>query len=135
VRVVLDTNVFVSRVFFSGPPYRILQAWRDGRVKLVLSSEILDEYHRVGQELAKRFSGADLGPIEALLATDAAFVDPPPLPRQVCADPDDDKFLACALASRTKTVVSGDKELLRVTGWRGIRVLRPREFVDLHLAP
>jgi len=135
VRVVLDTNVFVSGVFFSGPPHRILQAWRDGRVKLVLSSEILEEYHRVGQELAAEFIGADLASIEALLATHAEFVDAPPLPQQVCADPDDDKFLACALASRTKIVVSGDKELLRVTGWGGIQVLRPRAFIDLYLSP
>lgn len=134
MRVVLDTNVFVSGVFFSGPPYRILQAWRDERVRLVLSTEILDEYHRVGQQLAAQFPGTDLAPIEALLATHAEFVDAAPLPRQVCADPDDDKFLACALASRTKTIVSGDKELLRVTGWRGIQVLRPRAFVDSHLS-
>jgi len=133
VRVVLDTNVFVSGVIFSGPPYRILRAWRDGRVQLVLSSEILDEYHRVGQELAREFPGIDLASIETLLATHAEFVDAPPLPQQVCADPDDDKFLACALASRTKVVVSGDKELRRVTGWRGINVMSPRAFVDAYL--
>jgi putative PIN family toxin of toxin-antitoxin system len=135
VRVVLDTNVFVSGVFFSGPPYRILQSWRDGRLKLALSLEILDEYHRVGQELAAEFAGADLASIEALLATHAEVFDAPPLPQQVCADPDDDKFLACALASRIKIVVSGDKELLRVTGWGGIQVLRPRAFIDLYLSP
>ena len=51
MRVVLDTNVFVSGVFFGGIPGRILEAWRDARIQLVLSAEILDEYQRVGQTL------------------------------------------------------------------------------------
>jgi putative PIN family toxin of toxin-antitoxin system len=48
VRVVLDTNVFISGVFFTGPPYRILEAWRDARIQIVVSPHILDEYKRVG---------------------------------------------------------------------------------------
>ena len=52
---------------------------------------------------------------------------------QICADPDDDKFLACALAGKCKTIVSGDKELLKVSGYRGINVMRPREFLEKYL--
>jgi predicted nucleic acid-binding protein len=44
VRVILDTNVFVSGVFFTGPPARILQAWSAGQLSLVISPDILDEY-------------------------------------------------------------------------------------------
>jgi predicted nucleic acid-binding protein len=56
------------------------------------------------------------------------------LAERVCSDPDDDKFLACAVASRTKIVVSGDKHLLAVSGFRGIKVVKPRQFVDEHLS-
>ena len=62
MRVVLDTNVLVSGVFFTGPPYRILRAWRDGQVQLVISAEIVDEYHRVGEAMAERFPGVELAP-------------------------------------------------------------------------
>lgn len=134
MKVVLDTNVFVSGVFFDGPPHRILRAWREARLRLMLSSEILDEHSRVGEDLAARFPGADLVPILELVATHAEWVDPEPLRERVCADPDDDKFLACAVASRTRVVVSGDKQLLAVSGWRGIEVLRPRAFVDAYLS-
>ena len=48
MRIILDTNVFVSGVFFTGPPYEILRGWRDGKWQLVISPEILDEYRRVG---------------------------------------------------------------------------------------
>ena len=133
MRVILDTNVFVSGVFFRGPPYEILEAWRDGKVQLVVSPEILEEYQRVGKILAKQFPKVDLGPIIDLLAVGAKLVLPPPLPEPVCADPDDDKFLACALASKTKFVISGDKHLLDVSDYRGITIVRPGKFVNEYL--
>lgn len=133
MRVVLDTNVFISGVFFTGPPYRILQAWRDGAVHIVLSHEIVAEYQRVGEVLATQFPRVKLNPFLELLAVGAEFVAIPPLPEPVCDDPDDDKFLACALASGAWIIISGDKGLLRASGYRGIEIVRPRTFVDEYL--
>jgi len=133
VKVILDTNVFVAGVFFSGPPYTILDAWRHGRVSLVASPEIMEEYRRVVHELAVEFPSVDPGPPLELVAIHAAFVDAPPLPAPVCTDASDDIFLACAVASGTKTVVSGDKALLRTSGYEGVEVLTPRVFIDKHL--
>jgi putative PIN family toxin of toxin-antitoxin system len=133
MRVVLDTNVFISGVFFGGPPYQILKAWRDGEVQVVLSAEILDEYQRVGHTLGEQFPDIDIGRILELLAVEAELVAPSRLPHPVCKDPDDDKFLACAMASGTKFVISGDKQLLQASGYRGIEVLTPRRFLNDHL--
>jgi putative PIN family toxin of toxin-antitoxin system len=134
VRVILDTNVVISGVFFTGPPYHILKAWRDGAVHIVVSPEILGEYRRVGEVLAKQFPSVDLDPLLALLAAEAELIAAPPLTEPVCDDPDDDKFLACALASKTKIIISGDKQLVQVSGYRGIEVIRPRTFVDEYLS-
>jgi putative PIN family toxin of toxin-antitoxin system len=133
VRIVLDTNVFISGIFFTGPPHRILTAWHDGDIEIVASAEILDEYRRVGKELSQQFPGADIEPFLALLAIGANMVIAPELPEPVSQDPDDDKFLACAIAGRCEVVVSGDKHLKKVTGYRGIDVLSPRAFVDCYL--
>lgn len=133
MRIVLDTNVFISGVFFSGPPYQILKTWRDGKVQLVISQEILEEYQRVGETLADQFPGVDLGPILEILTVKAKLTLSPSLPEPVSDDPDDDKFLACALASKAKLIVSGDKHLLNVSGYRGIDIIKPRQFVDDYL--
>jgi uncharacterized protein len=130
VRVILDTNVFVSGVFFGGIPARILEAWRDGRIHPVLSAEILDEYRRVGATLGRRYPGVDLEPLLAILAVHAEVVEAPALAEPVSVDPDDDKFLACAIAAGVAVIVSGDKHLVDESGWRGVRVLRPREFAE-----
>jgi predicted nucleic acid-binding protein len=57
------------------------------------------------------------------------MVQPDALDVEVCVDPDDDKFIAYALACGAKLIVSGDKHLLDVTGYRGIEVLKPRTFI------
>ena len=133
MRVILDTNVFVSGIFFGGPPGQILEAWRDGVIRPVLSTGIMDEYQRVGRLLRAESPTISLEPILALLAVHAELVETPALPEQVCADPDDDKFLACAIASGVTVIVSGDKHLVRQSGWRSVVVLSPRQFVDEYL--
>lgn len=133
MRIVLDTNVFISGVFFDGPPHSILEAWRDGRVQLCISPEIFEEYSAVAERLADRFPPVNLGEILLLLAVEAEFHEAAPLAEPVCEDPDDDKFLACAITAGCSVIVSGDKDLLDASGYRDIDVLRPRRFVDSHL--
>lgn len=130
MKVVVDTHVLISGVFFGGMPARVLEDWRDGKFDLVASPDILEEYRRVGEHLATRFTGVSLAPLLALLVMNAEIVSPPELSRQVSRDRDDDKFIACAVASKCKYIVSGDKDLLEVSGYRGVKVVTPREFLD-----
>ena len=129
MKIVLDTNVFISGVFFSDPPYQILKSWRNGKVQLVS----LRKYLRVEKFLAERFLKINLDPIIKLIALKAELVLAPNLSDPICDDPNDDKFLACALKSKNKLIISGDKHLLRVSGYRGIKIIRTRKFVDNYL--
>lgn len=131
MKVVLDTNVLMSAIFFSGTPYRVLDAWRKGRIELVVSQEIIEEYRQTGQSLTRSFPGVDVAPWIELILAEASLVLAPPLPEPVCTDPDDDKFLACALAAKARVVCSGDKALLKTRGYQGIQVLTARQVLDL----
>jgi uncharacterized protein len=134
VKVVLDTNVIVSGLFFGGIPGQILSAWNAGQFTLVLSASILAEYREVGAELSSRNDGLDFESFAAVLLLNSEVVDAPEhLDPQVCDDSEDDKFLACANAASAEIVVSGDRQLLATTGWNGIQVLKPREFSDRYL--
>lgn len=136
MKVVLDTNVVVSGVFFGGVPGRILSAWSAGQFVLVLSPAILEEYRRVGHELGVRYPdvNAAFEPVLTLITMNAMIVDAPVLTESVSQDPDDDMFLAAALAAQAPCVVSGDRDLLQVSGWRGFEVLTPRQFLDRHVS-
>lgn len=129
MRSVLDTNVFISAVFFHGRHYDILKAWDEGRVALVLSPEILDEYRRVGHVLANRYPGVDLSPFLALAASHAEIVAAPPFATAVCRDPDDDMFLACAVAGRADAIVTGDRDLLDLHPFGSVDILKPSELL------
>ena len=131
MRIVLDTNVFVSGVFFGGHPGSVLEAWWDGRVEVVISREIIEEYVRVGERLSSRFPGVDLTRALDLLGTSATLVEAPPLTEPVCRDADDDKFIACAMAAEVSYVVSGDRDLLEVPPYRGVVVVSPRALIEI----
>ena len=133
MKVVVDTNVVLSGVFFGGLPGRVLEAWREGRFTLVLSAPYSPN-REAGAEFESQYGGAAFEAFAALLVMNSEIVDAPAhLPDQVCTDPDDDKFLACALAAGISVIVSGDKRLRAVSGWNGIEILTPRQFIDRYV--
>lgn len=134
MRIVLDTNVFISGIFFSGPPFQILQAWKDSKIQIVLSQEIINEYQRVAESLSNKFPSVDISSIIDLVTIYGEIVDTKGFEVLECSDPDDNKFIECAIASNSKVIVSGDKHLLNVSGFHNIIVHKPREFVDLYLS-
>ena len=132
MRIVLDTNVLVSGIFFGGAPERIFHAWQYGKVQLVISAEIYAEYEEVVERFAEDHPSiaTDLPSVLERITLFAELCTPSPLEEQVSSDPDDDKFLACAVHTGVEIVVSGDSDLLDVSGYRGVRVLNPRKFCD-----
>jgi len=133
MKIVLDTNVFISGIFFSGPPALILNAWKDEKLKIVLSRDILDEYQRVAESLSEKYPSIDILPIIDLVTVQSRFADTQGFTLSVCDDPDDDKFIECAMAGDVQVIVSGDKHLLKADGFKGIEVCKPREFMDRYL--
>lgn len=128
MKVILDTNVVMSAVFFGGSPLKILEAWREERVELVVSEDILSEYAEIADRLSVRHPQVDFHPWLSLIKENATIVRVRRPYPAVCEDPDDDAFLACALKAGAKIICSGDHHLLRVDGHAGIEILSPRLF-------
>jgi len=134
VRAILDTNVFISGLFFKGPPYEILKAWQNGKFDLVISPNILEEYRRVGRALNAKYSAVNIQPILEFITVHSIIISDSLLSQQVSKDPDDDKFITCALSSKSKLIVSGDHDLLDISGYKGIKIVKPRTFIDEYLS-
>ena len=130
MRVVLDTNVFIS-LFFGGDLRAVIDLWKTGRLTLCLSQDILDEYIEVLRRLGLD-STPELDELLSLFATGAHILFTIRTPEvRVVADPDDDRFVACAMALKAAYIVTGDKALLDVHGYEGIDVVTPRAFLDI----
>jgi len=129
VKVVIDTNVFVSSVF-GGVPRQIVEFWFDGRVTLCLSEPIVMEYQRVLREIGAVSEREERELIDAFASGEGVlYANDPPAIESGSADPDDDKFLECALELGAECIVSGDSDLLELGSYMGIPILEPRTFV------
>jgi len=87
----------------------------------------------VVERLADQYAGVEYESVIGLIIQNAELVQPSDLPEPVSTDPDDAKFLACALAGDSTTIVSGDSDLINVSGYCGIKVLTPKAFVSERL--
>lgn len=130
MKVVVDTNVFVSS-FFGGLPRQIIDLWKDGKLTLCLSQPIIEEYLLV----LNRLGLDDQSEIDALTrlfaeSYNSVFTSNTPDLHVVIDDPDDDKFLECAVALDCKLIVSGDKHLKDLKKYIDIKILSPRDFID-----
>lgn len=135
-RAVVDTNLIVSAIAtISTIPYYLFEAWRKGEYILVTSPAIIEEITEVLSRPEKKFSltGGEIAKVIKTL-TDYAFVTSGKLEvRVVKKDADDDKFIAAALEGSASHIVTGDKDLLSVREYQGIKIVTARNFLEKYL--
>lgn len=131
-KIVIDTNVFISS-FFGGIPKEIINLWKEGGIVLCLSQEIIEEYLAVLNRLGLK-DKKEIANLIRLFAEgyNSIFTTKTPNLKVVKDDPDDNKFLECAVALDCKIIISGDKHLKDIKKYIDIEIMSPREFIDLH---
>jgi uncharacterized protein len=129
VRVVADTNVFISALMFGGLPGSFLDLALLQSFLLVTSPALLDE---LDEKLRLKFglSPNDADLVRARLQSSAVVVKPIVILEVIKDDPDDDRVLECALAGEANYIVSGDRHLLQLSSYEGIPILTVRQFMD-----
>ena len=135
MRVVLDTNVIISATLIrGGNEDQILRAWQRGVFELVFSPPILEELGRaLFYETLRKFRWMTEEEITELLQTLAqgSVLVSGRVKVKASRDPDDDKFLAAAAEAQARFVVTGDRDLLDLKSYRGVRIVRPRPFLTI----
>ncbi|MBC8447086.1 MAG: putative toxin-antitoxin system toxin component, PIN family [Chloroflexi bacterium] len=127
-RVVYDTNIWISGLLWRGKPYRCLLLARAGVIQLVHCQAMVGE---LSQKLCNAF-GFSENHIRSVLYELRSMSDQVEITGNlhvVADDPDDDKFIECALAAGASLIVTGDHHLLDLGEYEGVRVLSAAEFV------
>ncbi|MBI3943581.1 MAG: putative toxin-antitoxin system toxin component, PIN family [Chloroflexi bacterium] len=132
----IDTNVLVSRFLSpTGIPAQIFHLWRETVFEVVVSESVLSEYQRVlGYEHIRarhQMSDAEIADVLLDLRRFSLLVAPQGQVEVIGADPEDNKFLECAVAGSADYIISGDLHLLQLKAYRGIQILAPAAFIAL----
>lgn len=128
MKVVCDTNVFISAIVFGGFPRQIIKSAVDGEFNLYISAPIIWEITRVLREKFK-YSDSDLEQIIKTIASTCTVVDPKQKVDLVDLNPTDNKILECALEAKADYIVSGDKKhLVILKKFKTIPILLPTDF-------
>lgn len=133
LRIVIDTNIFVSGVISIGtPPKRLLRSWQAGQFDLVTCSHSIDELDDVLQRphiLTKYAIDPDRETLIEHIKGLAIFVSGTTLTGVVRDDPKDDMFVSCAVEGNAKYIVTGDKHLLKLKRYHKIRIITVAHFL------
>jgi putative PIN family toxin of toxin-antitoxin system len=127
-RVTLDSNVYLSGFVFGGKPKRVLEMAIDGEIEVAVSDPIIQEVRR---HLLGKFGWSEPRAAEAVesITEFAKHVTPTEAIDTVPTDPDDNRVLECAVSAGSQTIVTGDDDLLRLVGFRGIEIVRVADFL------
>ena len=130
LKVVIDTNVFISS-FFGGIPREIIDYWKKGEITLCLSQEIIEEYIEVLNRLGLKDKN-EIQNLTKLFAEgyNSIFTAKTPDIEVIEDDPDDNKFIECAVALDSKIIISGDNHLKLLKKYVDIEIISPQKFME-----
>ena len=134
MRAVLDTNVWLSAIFWEGEAYKLISTIQRKKIEIVVTKKILFEIIEVLNKEAKfqKFIKNRKIAIEDLLRTITSLgklVDSKTKLSIVKEHSSDNKFVECAIDGDAEFIVSYDKHLLKLKEYKGIKILSPTEFL------
>jgi len=131
MRIVIDTNVIASGIFFGGKPRELLKLVYGQKIEAYISHEILNEYCETLEELKKRYPTKSVNLPLTEITSRCHWIETSSSVN-ICRDPDDDKFIECAIDARCIYVVSGDKDLLSLGRYKNVEIVTVNDFFEKH---
>jgi len=132
MRVVLDTNVFISGIFWEGNfCSQIIEKWKHKKFELVSSIEILDELVKTLKDFKIQMPDEMIKEWRNMIIENSIIIEPKIKLSIVKEDPDDNKFLEAGVSGNASLIISQDKHLLKLKEYQGIRIASPEESLSL----
>ena len=132
MKILIDTNILISALFFGKFPKEFLNEVLVKNFEICINDKILDEYEATIHKKILKKKILDEVLYEKFLQDVRFFESVSDL--KICRDPDDDKFINCAIDAKAIYIVSGDNDLLTIKNFAGIEIVTAREFYDKYLS-
>ena len=131
MNVVLDTNVFISGIFWEGNSCSlIINAWRDKKFNLVCSLSMIEELILTLKDFKIKMPEDMIQDWRDLIIQDSSIVDPE-VKLNVSVDKDDNKFIEAAIVGNAEYIISQDKHLTEINEYKGIKIIKPEDFLKI----
>jgi len=130
IKVVLDTNVYISGILFNGPPREVISVAIRGAIAVYISPAILDECKEVLGREKFGFTPARISVIAGEIESITTLVVPGKHYSVVSRDSDDNIIIDCAIESKAEFIVTGDNDLLSMGRYRHIAIVSPTAFLE-----
>ena len=129
MKIVIDTNVLISAMYFGGNPRKLVRLLLKDSFDAFANEEIVNEYNEVTDEFMEKYEDklADVALPDIISKMHQIEVT---TEVHICRDPDDDKFIGCAIDSKSKYIVSGDKDLLAVDKYENVDIVTVADFLS-----
>jgi len=130
IKVVPDTNVIISSIFWRGAPYKFMKRGFKREYIIILSPEILDE---VIDKLRNKFNvpGNKIQKLISILIIFSFVIEPTRKINAVKDDPNDNRIIECAVYGNADYIVSGDRHLLDLEKYKSIKIVTPRDMLEI----
>jgi uncharacterized protein len=126
MEIVLDTNVFISGIFWKGIPRKVVSLWTKNKIQLLITKQIFNEYIRISRKLD--YKGITTNKWAVRIIKNSIIIQDKEL-TSICRDPEDNKFLNCALTGNADYLISGDKDLLTLKKIGSTKIVSPKQFI------
>ena len=131
MRILIDTNILISGLFFNGLPKKLLSELGE-EFKICVNEKIVSEYEKnIDKKISNPRYNLDEKLREKFFGSLQNFEIKSDL--KICRDPDDDKFINCAIDAKAIYIVSGDNDLLTIKNFAEIEIVTAREFYEKFL--
>lgn len=132
MKIVVDTNVLISGVFFGGIPGKVIEAIVNEKVIACATEEIIDEYVEIIERMILDKQGKlNIDLLNTLINSFELIISESNI--DVSRDPDDNKFIECAIDGKALYIVSGDEDLLVLKHYNNIQIITAKQFCDKYM--
>ncbi len=131
MRVVLDTNIFISGIFWQGKCSKIILLWREKKFDLIVSFSMLEEFVRVLKDFKIQMPAEAIREWVDMIINNSIVVEPEEKLDVVKSDIKDNIIVEAAVEGRVDFIVSQDNHLLELKEFRNIRIVGPEDFLNL----
>jgi putative PIN family toxin of toxin-antitoxin system len=131
MKIVIDTNVFVSSFFWGGHPREVFERVINGFDELYITDEILKEIMSVMSSKKFDVNKNEIEDYIRIIEKYSKNIVSKNIPKPISRDKSDDKILQCGLDGNVDYIVTGDNDLLVLKEHKTIKIISPKDYLEI----